>query len=196
MVSRTYRERRALHFSLGAGFLFSVAAMQVACTSDTTYEHQIPTLELRSASFSGDMIPNAYSSCGGQRNVSPQLSWSAPPEGTQSFALVVVDRDSPFGWNFVHWVLYDLPADKHELPESIAKQEQLPDGSHQGRNGYDKIGYVGPCPPGHSFHRYIFRLFALDTKLNLPGGASKKQLMKAIEGHVLASGELTGKFQH
>lgn len=194
MASRRCGARSALHFSLCAGFLFSLAATQVACSSAAT-QQQVATLELRSASFSGDTIPNAYSSCDGQRNVSPQLSWSAPPEGTQSFALVVIDRDSPLGWNFVHWVLYDLPADKRELPEAIAKQEQLPDGSRQGRNGYDKTGYVGPCPPGHSAHRYVFTLFALDTKLNLPSGASKKQVMKGIKGHVLASGELIGKFQ-
>ena len=194
MASRGCDARNALHFSLCAGFLFSLAATQVACSCAAT-QQPVPTLELRSASFSGDTIPNAYSSCDGQRNVSPQLSWSVPPEGTQGFALVVIDTDSPLGWNFVHWVLYDLPADKRELPEAIVKQEQLPDGSRQGRNGYDKTGYVGPCPPGHSPHRYVFTLFALDTKLNLPSGASKKQLMKAIKGHVLASGELIGKFQ-
>lgn len=194
MASRRCDARNALHFPLCSGFLFSLAAMQVACSCIAT-QQPVPTLELRSASFSGDTIPNAYSSCDGQRNVSPQLSWSVPPEDTQSFALVVIDRDSPLGWNFVHWVLYDLPADKRELPEAIVKQEQLPDGSRQGRNGYDKTGYVGPCPPGHSPHRYVFTLFALDTKLNLPSGASKKQLMKAIKGHVLASGELIGKFQ-
>ena len=194
MASRRCGARSALHFLLCAGFLFSLALTQVACSNAAT--HHVPSLELRSASFSGDTIPNAYSSCDGQRNVSPQLSWSAPPQGTQSFALVVVDKDSPFGWNFVHWVLYDLPADKRELPEEIVTQEQLPDGSRQGRNGFDKTGYVGPCPPGHSPHRYAFTLFALDTKLNLPGGASKKQVMNAVKGHVLASGELTGQFHH
>jgi Raf kinase inhibitor-like YbhB/YbcL family protein len=85
--------------------------------------------------------------------------------------------------------------DKRELPEAIAAQEQLPDGSRQGLNGYDKPGYVGPCPPGHSPHHYVFTLFALDTKLNLGAGASKNQVMKALKGHVLASGELTGQFQ-
>ena len=153
-------------------------------------------MELRSPSFSRDIIPDAYSSCNGQKDASPALSWSVPPEHTQSFALIVIDKDSPLGWNFVHWVFYDLPADKRELPEAIAKQEQLPDGSRQGRNGFDKIGYVGPCPPGHSPHRYAFTLYALDTKLNLPAGASKKKVMNAIKGHILASGELVGKFQH
>jgi Raf kinase inhibitor-like YbhB/YbcL family protein len=92
-------------------------------------------------------------------------------------------------------LFYDLPADKRELPQGIAKQERLPDGSLQGHNGFDKIGYVGPCPPGKSAHRYVFDLHALDRKLNLPPGASKKQVVKAIKGHVLASGELVGKFQ-
>lgn len=121
------------------------------------------------------------------------MSWKAPPEGTQSLALIVIDKDSPPGWNFDHWVLYDLPADKRELPEAVAKQEQLPDGSRQGRNGFEKIGYVGPCPPGHSPHRYVFTLYALDTKLNLPARASRKQVMNAAESHVLATGELIGK---
>src|SRR5215469_5392109 len=106
MVSRRCAARSALDFSLCAGFLFGLAATQVACSSDIS-QQQVATLELRSASFSGDTIPKAYSSCDGQRNVSPQLSWSMAPEGTQSFALVVIDRDSPLGWNFVHWVLYD-----------------------------------------------------------------------------------------
>jgi Raf kinase inhibitor-like YbhB/YbcL family protein len=167
---------------------------QVAC-STAARERQYATLELRSASFYGDTIPNAFSSCNGQGNLSPQLSWSTPPKGTRSFTLVVVDRDSPLWWNFVHWLIYDVPADKRELAEAVAKQEQLPDGSRQGRNGYDQTGYVGPCPPGHSPHHYVFTLFALDTKLNLPGGASKKQVINAIKGHILASGELVGQFQ-
>jgi Raf kinase inhibitor-like YbhB/YbcL family protein len=133
--------------------------------------------------------------CDGQ-DVSPELSWKSSPERTESFVLVVTDTDSPFGFNFVHWVLYDIPPDERELPEGIANQQQLPDGSRQGHNGFDKIGYVGPCPPGHSPHRYVFDLYALDTKLNLPPGASKKQVLKAMKGHVLASGELVGRFQH
>jgi Raf kinase inhibitor-like YbhB/YbcL family protein len=195
MTSRRCGARSALQFSLCAGFLFSLGATQISCSSAVT-QQQVPTLELKSSSFSGDTILDAYSSCDGQRNISPQLSWSAPPKGTQSFALVVIDRDSPLGWNFVHWVLYDVPADKRELPEAIAKQEQLRDGSRQGRNGYDKTGYVGPCPPGHSPHHYVLTLFALDTRLNLPDGVTKKQVMKAIKGHVLASGQLISKFQH
>jgi Raf kinase inhibitor-like YbhB/YbcL family protein len=154
-----------------------------------------PSLDLKSSSFSGDAIPRTYSSCDHQDGASPELSWSAPPENTQSFALIVVDKDSPFGFKFTHWVLYDIPSDERELPENTPKQEQLPDGSRQGKNDYDRIGYVGPCPP-RGTHHYVFTLYALDTKLNLTSGASKKQVVKAMNGHVLASGELVGRFQH
>jgi Raf kinase inhibitor-like YbhB/YbcL family protein len=175
-------------------------ATQTGCNR-VTGQLGASALELRSSSFSSDIIPKLYACsrencpCDGQ-DISPELSWKSSPERTESFALVVTDKDSPFGFNFVHWVLYDIPPDKRELPEGIANQQQLPDGSRQGHNGFDKIGYVGPCPPGHSPHRYVFDLYALDTKLNLPPGASKKQVLKAMKGHVLASGELVGRFQH
>lgn len=160
----------------------------------------LPSLEVKSASLSGDVIPKVSACsredcpCDGQ-DISPELSWSSPPGRTQSFALIVTDKDSLFGWGFVHWILYDLPADKRELTPGVAKQQQLPDGSRQGQNGFDKIGYVGPCPPGRSPHHYAFDLYALDTKLNLPPSASKKQIVRAMKGHVLATGELVGRFQ-
>jgi Raf kinase inhibitor-like YbhB/YbcL family protein len=172
-----------------------VAGTLIGCTSSPG-QQGAASLELKSATFSGDAIPQANSSCNGQDGVSPELSWSAPPEHTQSLALIVFDKDSPFGFKFTHWVLYDMAPDKRELAENVAKQEQLPDGSRQGPNDYDRIGYVGPCPPGHSSHHYVFDLYALDTKLNLPPRASKKQVLKAMKGHILASGELVGQFQH
>jgi Raf kinase inhibitor-like YbhB/YbcL family protein len=93
-------------------------------------------------------------------------------------------------------VLYDLPAEKRELPEGLPNQAQLPDGSRQGQNDFDKTGYGGPCPPGKSAHRYVFALYALDSRLNLPIGATRKQVEKAMKGHVLAYGELIGRYQH
>jgi len=108
--------------------------------------------------------------------------------------LVVFDKDSPFGSKFTHWVLYDISPDKRELPEDVAKQPQLPDGSRQGPNDYQKIGYVGPCPP-HGTHHYVFTVYALDTKLNLPPGAKRKEVSNAMKGHILASGELVGSFR-
>ncbi len=178
-----------------AGLLFALVVMQLGCSCAAS-QPAGPSLQLSSISFAGDTIPNMYSSCKDQADASPGLSWSAPPERTQSFALIVIDKDSPFGFKFTHWVIYDMPPDKRELAQDVAKQEQLSDGSRQGPNDYDRIGYVGPCPPGHSPHHYVFDLYALDTKLNLPPGASKKQVLKAMKGHVLASGELVGLFQH
>jgi Raf kinase inhibitor-like YbhB/YbcL family protein len=183
-----------LRLWLWVGILLALSAALIGC-SRAASQQEVASLELRSSNFSGDTIPRTCSSCDHQDGVSPELSWSAPPEHTQSFALIALDKDSPFGFKFTHWVLYDMPPDKRELAEDIAKQEQLPDGSRQGHNDYDRIGYVGPCPP-RGTHRYVFTLYALDTKLNLPPGASKKQVAKAMNGHVLASGELVGRFQH
>lgn len=95
----------------------------------------------------------------------------------------------------MHWVLYNLPPQTRDLPEGLPKQDQLPDAPRQGINDFDKIGYGGPCPPGKSPHRYVFSLYAVDSKLNLPASATRKQLEKASQGHVLAHGELTGKYQ-
>jgi Raf kinase inhibitor-like YbhB/YbcL family protein len=174
--------------------LFSLMSCMLAgCTRAA--ETTTASLELRSSSFTGDKIPDKYSSCRGQSDVSPEFSWSAPPEGTRSFALIAFDEDSPFGFKFTQWVVYDLPAEKRELPEGVPKQEQLPDGSREGPNDYDRIGYVGPCPP-RGTHHYAFTVYALDTKLNLAPGASKKQVLKAMKGHILATGELVGSYQH
>jgi Raf kinase inhibitor-like YbhB/YbcL family protein len=153
------------------------------------------SLELKSSSFNGGAIPGKYSSCKGQGDISPELSWGAPPEGTLSFALIAFDRDSPFGFKFTHWVLYDIAPEKRELSENVLKEAQLPDGSRQGPNDYERIGYVGPCPP-RGIHHYVFTIYALDSKLNVPPGASQKQVLKAMKGHILAKGELVGSFQH
>jgi Raf kinase inhibitor-like YbhB/YbcL family protein len=199
VTSHTVWARSAAQLPLWAGFLILLAT-QMGCSRGLS-KPPVPSLELRSSSFAGDTIPGKYQGspencpCSG-KDISPELSWNSPPQPTQSFALIVTDEDSPLWFNFVHWVLYDLPADKRELPEGIAKLGELPDGSHQGQNGFDKIGYAGPCPPGHSPHRYVFDLYALNTRLNLPPGASKKQVVKAMNGHVLANGELVGKYQH
>jgi len=172
-----------------------VAATFMSACSRSSDQTKMPSLDLKSSSFSGDTIPQKYSSCGGQDGVSPELSWNTPPARTQSFALIAFDRDSLFGFKFTHWVLYDLSPDKRELDENVLKQAQLADGSRQGPNDNDRIGYVGPCPPGHSPHHYVFDLYALDTKLNLPAGATKKQVVEAMKDHVLARGEIVARFQ-
>jgi Raf kinase inhibitor-like YbhB/YbcL family protein len=162
------------------------------CHAPLTLGESTPTLELTSSSFSAGGIPKKCT-CD-DADTSPELAWAAPLAGTQSFALIAIDRDAPLG-TFVHWVLYDLPADRRDLPEGLPKQERLADGSRQGQNDFDKAGYGGPCPPGSSTHRYVFRLYAVDSKLDLPAGATRKQVENALTGHILGHGELTGSYR-
>ncbi len=148
--------------------------------------------ELTSSAFAhGESIPMRYS-CDGE-DISPPLTWGDPPAGTQSFALIMDDPDAPMG-TWVHWVVYNLPAATRGLPENVPTDAQLPDGSLQGTNSWGRIGYGGPCPPSGT-HRYFFKLYALDTTINLPAGAEKKALLQAMQGHVLAEAELMGTFQ-
>ena len=100
------------------------------------------------------------------------------------------------GGTWLHWLLYDLPSGTRGLPEGIAKDRRLPDGSHQGRNDFGKIGYNGPCPPPGAVHRYYFRLYALNRRTDLGPGASRSELERAMKDHILAQTELVGRFQH
>jgi Raf kinase inhibitor-like YbhB/YbcL family protein len=149
-------------------------------------------MNLTSTSIQGGQIPAKFT-CNGA-GVSPQLAWTAPPAGTASFALIVTDPDAP-GGTFTHWVLYDLPAGARALPEGLPNQGQLADGARQGRNDFGNLGYGGPCPPGHSPHHYVFTLYALNAKLNLPAGATRTQVEAAMQGRTLARGELIGLYR-
>ena len=151
------------------------------------------TIHLTSTSIV-DGVLNKAITCDGQ-GLSPQLSWSAPPPKTQGLALVVTDRDSPLGFNFVHWVLYNIPAGARELPAGIPTQKTLQDGSEQGNNDNDKAGYGPPCPSGKAVHHYDFILYAVDVHVDFPS-ASKKRLLQVLSGHVLARGELVGRYAH
>ncbi len=149
-------------------------------------------LTVTSSAFApGEKIPQKYT-CDGT-DISPPLAWSEPPAGTQSFALIADDPDAPVG-TWVHWVLYDLRADARELAEGIAKQPDLPNGARQGQNDFRRIGYGGPCPPPRKPHRYFFKLYALNAKLGLRAGATKADVEKAMQGRILAQGELMGRY--
>ena len=127
-------------------------------------------------------------------DVSPQLTWTEPPAGTKTFALLTDDPDAPVGnWN--HWTVWNLPPNLGGLPEGLGKDARLADGSEQGKNDFGKTGYNGPCPPRGKPHRYFFKLFALDAKLDLKEGAKKKELEAAMKGHILAQAEWMGKYQ-
>jgi Raf kinase inhibitor-like YbhB/YbcL family protein len=154
-----------------------------------------PTMSFKlttSAFRAGGTIPKKHT-CDGP-DVSPGLAWADAPAGTASFSLIMDDPDAPVG-TWVHWVLYDLPANAHELGENIPKQNDLPNGARQGRNDFRKIGYGGPCPPPGSAHRYFFKLYALDARTNLNAGATKADLEKAMKAHILAQAELIGRYQ-
>lgn len=149
-------------------------------------------LVLSPAFLEGDRIPTKYT-CQGQ-DISPPLAWGEPPVGTQSFALIVDDPDAP-GGVFTHWVLLNIPSDSRQLPEAVPTQTQLPSGALQGKNDFGRIGYGGPRPPPGRPQRYRFTLYALDQPLDLKAGVFKQQLIGAMQGHILAQGQLTGIYQ-
>jgi len=125
---------------------------------------------------------------------SPGLAWSEIPVDTRSLALVCDDPDAPRG-TWVHWVLFNLPADAVELAPAVPPAPELPSGARQGINDSGSVGYGGPCPPRGRRHRYFFRLYALDCTLNLAPGVKRPDLDQAMAGHVLADATLMGTFQ-
>lgn len=152
-------------------------------------------LTITSPAFTqGAAIPQKYS-CQGDDS-SPALQWSAPPQGTQSLALIVDDPDAPSG-TWVHWVVYNIPADARELAQGASKGKaasfNLPAGTVQGISSFKRSSYGGPCPPSGT-HRYFFHLYALDTAINTPN-LDKAGLLSAMQGHVLSAGELMGTYQ-
>jgi len=149
-------------------------------------------IKIESSAFKeGGMIPVKYT-CDGE-DVSPPLKWGDLPTGTKSIALICDDPDAPVG-TWVHWVLYNLPPNDRALPENIPPKKTLENGAVHGTNDFKRPGYGGPCPPGGT-HRYFFKIYALDKTIGLAPGAGKAQLLKAMEGHILDSGELMGKYK-
>lgn len=144
------------------------------------------------AFLSGDWIPRDFTCEGANRSV--PLFWTGAPEGTGSFVLIADDPDAP-GGTFVHWVVYDIPPQSAALPEGYPATETGPDGTLQGKTSFGRIGFGGPCPPPGSPHRYFFKLYAVDRKIALSPGASKAEVLRAIEGHVLAEAQLMGRYK-
>ena len=148
-------------------------------------------LDIKSTAFGeGNSIPKQYT-CDGA-DISPQLSWSQPPEGTGSMVLICDDPDAPMG-TWVHWVLYGLSPDTLEISENIPDDKEVLGGAKHGVNDFHKYGYGGPCPPGGT-RRYFFKLYAVDTVVDLDPGATKDEVLDAIKGHVLAQGQLMGRY--
>jgi len=149
-------------------------------------------LEISSPGFSeGDMIPTCYT-CDGP-DVSPELSWRGVPEAAKSLALICDDPDAPMG-TWVHWVLFNIPSSANGLTAEIPSDASLENGARHGTNDFRRLGYGGPCPPGGT-HRYFFKLYALDTELDLDSGVTKAQLLEAMQGHILTEAQLMGTYK-
>ncbi|RLJ70797.1 PBP family phospholipid-binding protein [Hydrogenivirga caldilitoris] len=151
-------------------------------------------MKLESTAFKeGEVIPVKYT-CEGI-DVSPPITWSGAPAGTRSFVLIMDDPDAPIG-TFTHWVVYDIPSDVGGFAEDLPKVKEI-EGIKQGLNDFGYIGYGGPCPPkGHGYHRYFFKLFALDIdNVGLPPGASRQQVEERMKGHILGEASFMGRYK-
>jgi Raf kinase inhibitor-like YbhB/YbcL family protein len=140
----------------------------------------------------GQPIPGKFT-CD-EKNVSPPLKWSGVPPGTKSLALIADDPDAPVG-TWVHWVVFDLPANLNELSEDLPKGQYTPGGGKQGLNDFKHLGYGGPCPPPGGPHRYFFKLYALDAILDLKPGITKKDLERAMDERIMVQAQLMGVYQ-
>ena len=148
-------------------------------------------MKLTSPAFDpNQLIPSQYT-CDGE-DISPPLYWDEPPEATQSFALICDDPDAP-GKTWVHWIVYNLPSSTRSLPENVSATTTPLSESFQGKNDFKQLNYGGPCPPSGT-HRYFFKLYALDSNLELKSGATKAQVEAAMKGHLLAVAQLMGRY--
>lgn len=169
-------------------FVFSLAGIQA---EQREKEGNTVKLEITSNAFDeGALIPEKYT-CDGL-DVSPPLAWTLPPEGTECFVLICDDPDAPMG-TWVHWVLYGLSPETVELPEGVPDTGDVLNGAKQGTNDFRRIGYGGPCPPGGT-HRYYFTLYAIGSKIDLPAGATKAEVLSTIKDTILAEGQLMGRY--
>ena len=149
-------------------------------------------MQITSSAFTeGSMIPAKYT-CDGQ-DISPPLEWENAPTVTKSFAIISDDPDAPVG-TWVHWVVYNIPSNIMKLDENVKPEKEFENGMRQGNNSWPKIGYGGPCPPSGT-HRYYFKLYALNTILNIEPGATKEQVLQAMKGHIIKEAQLMGKYK-
>ncbi|MDY0020669.1 MAG: YbhB/YbcL family Raf kinase inhibitor-like protein [Anaerolineae bacterium] len=188
----------AIPLLLLMGSVLFVMTHPNAQEADARYHAGIPrSIRLTSEAFADNGAIPALYSCSGEA-ISPPLAWTDLPEGTRSLVLLATDQDIPTAnlklLEFVHWVLYDIPADAPALEAGVSETAFDASGIAVGPNGYGKPGYYPPCPPFGS-HAYVFRLYALDVDTLAPEADDKVAVLKAMEGHILAYGELTGFYQ-
>jgi len=151
------------------------------------------SVALKSTAFSeGGEIPRKHT-CDGA-DLSPELTWGGVSPAAHALALIVDDPDAPKG-TWTHWLIWNIPPHHTSLPEGVPTSEVLESGAAQGKNDFNRIGYGGPCPPPGKPHRYFFKLYALKTTLALPAGATRKEVDRAIKGHILAEAEWMGTYK-
>ncbi len=173
-------------------YLLSLIFLLTILLQNKAYPQGDKQIEIHSPTFeNNELIPKDYT-CDG-KDISPPLSWSGIPENTKSLVLICDDPDAPMG-TWVHWVIYNMPPASKGLQEGVIPLPDLPYDTKQGINDFKKVGYSGPCPPSGT-HRYFFKLYALNTKLNLKSNATKNQLLAAMKGHILSQTELIGKYK-
>ena len=154
-------------------------------------QEQNPQIKLTSMAFKeGEAIPRQYT-CDGV-NISPPLEWNGVPKTAKAIAIIADDPDAPAG-TWVHWVLYNLAAENIGLVENVPAGDNLKAGGFQGKTDFESVGYGGPCPPSGT-HRYFFKIYALDSALDLKAGATKAEVEKAMEGHIISQGQLMGTY--
>jgi Raf kinase inhibitor-like YbhB/YbcL family protein len=170
----------------------SVSVVEAKSSHDEMRGGNAMSLALTTTAFTnGGAIAKKYT-CDGA-DLSPALNWSGVPAGAQSLALITDDPDAPMG-TWTHWIIWNIPASATALPEGVPASDVLDNGARQGRNDFRRIGYGGPCPPPGRPHRYFFRLYALDTRLDLKAGSARSQLEAAMKSHVLSQAELMGTY--
>jgi Raf kinase inhibitor-like YbhB/YbcL family protein len=179
-------------WSLSAALVgYSLLQPQQAARAEGERKMQEPLQVTSTAFANGELITPQYT-CD-STNRAPPLHWSGQPQATASFALLCEDPDAPRGL-FTHWIVYQLPPATSQLAEGAGTTSELPQGTLQGKNDFGKLGYGGPCPPSGT-HRYFFKVYALDRALQLAAGATRTQLLQAMKGHILAEGQLMGRYQ-
>jgi Raf kinase inhibitor-like YbhB/YbcL family protein len=174
---------------ISALLLVAIGCSQKTATEDPAPDVEKVTISVTSPAFaSGGCIPLKYTGEG--EDFSPPLAWTGLPAGAVELALICEDPDAPGPEPWVHWVRYNIPAGTSSLMAEVTGE------ALEGTNSWGTMGYRGPMPPvGHGVHRYRFRIYALDAGLDLPTAATKKELLEAMEGHVLATGELIGTYE-
>jgi Raf kinase inhibitor-like YbhB/YbcL family protein len=176
----------------GVAYACQTSATADVQVSDNMMQAKVKLLDVTSPAFGdNDRIPVRYTADGD--DMSPPLRWQGAPEGVAEYAVICEDPDAPHG-TFIHWVIYNIPGNYDHLDDGIMQVSELDNGAMQGKNSFGKFGYGGPAPPKGKPHRYEFKVYALGAKLDLPAGITRDELVKAMDGYVVAKGKLTGLY--